>query len=143
MSEHANTGKHVSEHSYSFVWVILSILAQLAHLAHSYFSLIFSIINVYNCSRFDLTNKKIAVTEDKSLVKSEQHLQLFSSRWQTPLLVKRSYLISIHMMLISAMISMSKQCQNVNNFSHICKFLEIAALEDLWTNHFQRRCPRQ
>ena len=71
------------------------------------------------------------MTEDKSLVKSEQHLRLLSSRRQPPLLVRRSYLISIHMMLISAMISMSKQCQNVNNFSHICKFLEIAALEDL------------
>jgi len=56
--KHANTRKHVSEHSWSSGWVILSILAHLAHLAQSYFSLIFSAINTYNCSWFDLTNKK-------------------------------------------------------------------------------------
>jgi len=57
--------------------VILNILAHLAHLAQSYFSLIFSATNTYNCSQFDLTNKKVAVTEDKSSVKSEQRLRLF------------------------------------------------------------------
>ena len=58
MSEHAGTRKHISEHSWSSVWVILSILAHLAHLAQSYFSLIFSAINTYNSSWFDQTNKK-------------------------------------------------------------------------------------
>ena len=57
--EHANIRKHVSEHSWLSGWVIFSILAHLAHLAQSYFSLIFSAINTYNCSWFDLTNKKI------------------------------------------------------------------------------------
>ena len=59
VSEHANIRKHVSEYSWSSGWVILSILAHLAHLAQSYFSLIFSAINTYNCSWFNLTNKKI------------------------------------------------------------------------------------
>ena len=59
ISQHANTKNHVSEHSWSSVWVILSILAHLAHLAQSYFSLIFSAINTYNCSGLILTNKKI------------------------------------------------------------------------------------
>ena len=57
--EHVNTRKHVSEHSRLSGWVILSILAHLAHLAQSFFSLIFSAINTYNCSWFDLTSKKI------------------------------------------------------------------------------------
>ena len=50
--------EHVSEHDWSSEWVILSILAHRAHLAQSYFSLIFSAFNAYNCSWFDLTNKK-------------------------------------------------------------------------------------
>ena len=41
------------------VWLNLNILAHLAHLAQSYFSLIFSAINTYNCLWFDLTNRKI------------------------------------------------------------------------------------
>ena len=40
------------------VWLNLNILAHLAHLAQSYFSLIFSAFNTYNCSWFNLTNKK-------------------------------------------------------------------------------------
>ena len=36
MSEHANTKKHVSEHSCSSVRVFLSILAHLAHLAQTF-----------------------------------------------------------------------------------------------------------
>ena len=56
--KHANTRKHVSEYSWSSVWGILSIFAHLAHSAQSYFSLIFSAINTYTCSWFDLTNKK-------------------------------------------------------------------------------------
>ena len=43
--KHANTRKHVSEHSWSSGWVILSIFAHVAHLAQSYFSLIFTSIN--------------------------------------------------------------------------------------------------
>ena len=58
MSEYANTRKHVSEHSWSFGWVILSILAHLAHMAQSYFSLIFSAFNTDNCYWFNQTNKK-------------------------------------------------------------------------------------
>ena len=50
MFEHANTKKHVSEHSWLYGSVILSILAHLAHLAQSYFSMIFSAINTYNYS---------------------------------------------------------------------------------------------
>ena len=69
------------------VWLNLNILAHLAHLAQSYFSLIFSAINTYNCFWFDLINKKNSVTEDKSMVKSDQCLRLFSSRRQPPLLV--------------------------------------------------------
>ena len=57
--ENANTRKHISEHSWLSGWVILSILAHLAHLALSYFFLIFSAINTYNCFWFDLTNRKI------------------------------------------------------------------------------------
>ena len=57
--KHANTKKkHISKHSWLSGWVILNILAHLAHLAQSYFSLIFSATNTYNCSQFDLTNKK-------------------------------------------------------------------------------------
>ena len=56
---HANTKTHISEHSWLSCWAILSVLAHLAHLAQSYFSLIFSAINAYNCSQFDLTNNKI------------------------------------------------------------------------------------
>ena len=37
LSEHANTRKHVSEHSCSSVRVFFSILAHLAHLAQSFF----------------------------------------------------------------------------------------------------------
>ena len=51
--------EHVSEHNWSSGWVILSILAHRAHLAQSYFSLIFSAFNTYNCSWFNLTNKKV------------------------------------------------------------------------------------
>ena len=40
-------------------WVILGISAHRAHLAQSYFSLIFRAFNTYNCSWFNLTNKKI------------------------------------------------------------------------------------
>ena len=79
--------EHVSEHDWSSEWVILSILAHRAHLAQSYFSLIFSAFNTYNCSWFNLTHKKIAVTEDESMVKSDQCLWLFSSRRQPPLLI--------------------------------------------------------
>ena len=57
--KHANTRKHVSKHSWLSGWVILNISADIAHLAQSYFSLIFSATNTYNCSWFDLTNKKI------------------------------------------------------------------------------------
>ena len=57
--EHANIRKHVNEHSWSSVRVILSILAHLAHLAQSYFSLIFSAINTFNCFWFNLTNGEI------------------------------------------------------------------------------------
>ena len=49
MFKQANTRKHVSEHSWSSVGVILSTLGHQAHLAQSYFSLIFSAINTYNC----------------------------------------------------------------------------------------------
>ena len=42
MFKQANTRKHVSEHSWSSVRVIFSILAHLAHFAQSYFSLIIS-----------------------------------------------------------------------------------------------------
>jgi len=56
--KHANTRKHLSKHSWLRSRVILNILAHLAHLAQSYFSLIFSATNTYNCSQFDLTNKK-------------------------------------------------------------------------------------
>ena len=56
--EHANTKQHFSKHSWISRLVILSILAHLAHLAWFYFSLIFSSINIYNCSWFDLTNKE-------------------------------------------------------------------------------------
>ena len=59
--------------------MILNILANLAHFAQSYFSLIFNAINTYNYFWFDLTNKKIAVIEDKNLAKRDQCLQLFSS----------------------------------------------------------------
>ena len=88
--KHANTRKHVSEQSWLSDWVILNSLAHLAHLAQSYFSLIFSATNTYNCFWFDLTNKKISVTEDKSMVKSDQCLQLFSSQRQSPLLLVAS-----------------------------------------------------
>ena len=50
--------KHVSEHSWLFGWVILNTFAHLAHFALIFFSLIFSAINTYNCSGFNLTNKK-------------------------------------------------------------------------------------
>ena len=56
--KHENTRKHVSEHSWSSGWVILSILAHLAHLAQFYISLIFSAIDSYNSSWFNLINKK-------------------------------------------------------------------------------------
>ena len=65
--EHANTRKHISKHSWLSGWMILSISAHLAHLAQSYFFLIFSAINTYNCSWFDLTNRRFAVTEKKKL----------------------------------------------------------------------------
>ena len=72
--------EHVSEHNWSSGWVILSIWAHRAHLAQSYFSLIFSAFNTYNCSWFNLTNKKFAATDDENIVKSGQCLCLFSSR---------------------------------------------------------------
>ena len=84
MFEHANTRKHISEQSWLCGWIILKTLAHLAHLAQFYFSLIFSAINTYNCFWFDLT-KKISVAEDKSMVKSDKCLRLFSSRRQPPL----------------------------------------------------------
>ena len=43
MFKQANTRKHVSEHSWSSVRVVLSTLGHQAHLAQSYFSLIFII----------------------------------------------------------------------------------------------------
>ena len=58
---------HVSEHSWLSGWVFLSISTHLAHLAQPYFSLIFSAINTYNCSWFDLTNKKICSDWRKKL----------------------------------------------------------------------------
>ena len=87
--EHVNTRKHVSEHNWLSGWVVLSILAHLAHLAQSYFSLIFSAVNTYN---FDLTNMKKKVTENRNLVKRDQCFQLFSSRRQLQLLVKKLWL---------------------------------------------------
>ena len=57
--KHANTRKHINEHSWLFGSVMLNILAHLTHLAQSYFFLIFSAINTYNCFWFDLTNRKI------------------------------------------------------------------------------------
>ena len=85
--KHANTRKHVCEQSWLSGWIFFNILAHLAHLAQSYFSLIFSAINTYNCFWFDLTIKKNLVTEDKSMVKNDQCLRLFSSRRQPPLLI--------------------------------------------------------
>ena len=80
--KHANTRKHVSEQSWLSGWIILIILAHLAHLAQSYFSLIFSAVNTYNCFWFDLTKFQWL-----KMVKSDQCLRLFSSRRQPPLLV--------------------------------------------------------
>ena len=57
--KHANTRKQVSEQSWLSDWIILIVLDHLAHFAQSYFSLIFSAINKYNCSWFDLIHKKI------------------------------------------------------------------------------------
>ena len=51
--------EHVNEDNWLSGSVILSVLAQQSHLALSYFSLIFSAFNTYNCSWFNLTNKKI------------------------------------------------------------------------------------
>ena len=75
--EHVNTKKHVSEHNWLSGWVILSILAHLVHLAQSYFSLIFSAINTCNCSRFDLTNKKIYSDWKQKLVEKWPLLMTF------------------------------------------------------------------
>ena len=85
--KHANTRKHVSEQSWLSGWIILNILAHLAHLAQFYFSLIFSAINTYNFSWLNLTNEKISVSEDKSLVESGQSLRHLSWRRKSPLLV--------------------------------------------------------
>ena len=71
--KHANTRKHVSEQSWLSGWIILIILAHLAHLAQSYFSLIFSAINTYNCFWFHLINEKNF------------------SHWRSPLLVSFRY----------------------------------------------------
>ena len=81
--QHANIRKHVSEQSWLSGWIILNISAHLAHLAQSYFSLIFSAVNTYNCFWFDLTKFQWL-----KMVKSDQCLRLFSSRRQPPLLVK-------------------------------------------------------
>ena len=51
--------EHVREHNWSSGWVILSILAHRALLGQSYFSLVFSAFNTYNCSWINLTNKRI------------------------------------------------------------------------------------
>ena len=67
--------EHVSELNWSSRWVILSILAHPAHLAPSYFSLIFSAFNTYNCSWFNLTNEK-----NMLWLKTKVCLQLFSSQ---------------------------------------------------------------
>ena len=83
--KHTNTRKHVSEQSWLSGWIILIILAHLAHLAQSYFSLIFSAVNTYNCFWFDLTKFQWL-----KMVKSDQYLRLFSSRRQPPLLVVES-----------------------------------------------------
>ena len=64
MFKQANTRKHVREHSWSSIRVVLSTLGHQAHLAQSYFSLIFSAINTYNCLWFNLTLWRIAITED-------------------------------------------------------------------------------
>ena len=56
--KHANTWEYVSEQSWLSGWNVLNILAHLTHLAQSYFCLIFSAINTYNCFWFDQTNKK-------------------------------------------------------------------------------------
>ena len=55
--EHADTSKHVFEQHCSSMRVFLSILAHIAHLAQSYFSRIFSAINTFKCSWFNLGNK--------------------------------------------------------------------------------------
>ena len=54
MFKQTNIIKNVSKHSWSSVWVILSILALLAHLALSYSSLILNAFNTYSCSWFNL-----------------------------------------------------------------------------------------
>ena len=81
-------------------WVISNV----AHLAQSFY-LILNImnkemiwfifkdantINTYNCSGFDLTNKKIC--NDRRQKKSDQCLRLFSSRRKPPLLVTEVFL---------------------------------------------------
>ena len=66
--------EYFSEHNWSSGWVIWSILAHQAHLAQSYF-LWFSDQSIQAIALdFILQTKTFAVTEDKSLVKSEQCL---------------------------------------------------------------------
>ena len=77
VSEYANIRKYVSEHSWLSGWVIFSILAHLAYLVWSYFSLIFSAINTYNCSWFDLTNKKIGSDWRKNFGEKWPMLMIF------------------------------------------------------------------
>ena len=75
--KHANTRKHVSEQSWLSGWSFLNILAHLAHLAQLYFSLIFSAINTYNCSWFDLASKKICSHWRQKLVEKWPMLTTF------------------------------------------------------------------
>ena len=93
--KHANTKKHVSKPSWLSGWVILNILAHLAHLAQSYFSLIFSATNKWNCFKFDLTNKKSC--NDWRQEHGEKWtlwlFWVFSSRRQPPLLVNTRFLV--------------------------------------------------
>ena len=50
MSKHANTRKHISEHSCSSVRVLLSILAHLAHLAQSFILILNGINKCFDVS---------------------------------------------------------------------------------------------
>ena len=58
--------EHVSEHDWSSGWVILSMFAHQAHLAQSYFSLIFTAFNAYNCSWFLQTNNNLQWLKTKA-----------------------------------------------------------------------------
>ena len=128
--KHANTRKHVSKHSWLSSWVILNILAHLAHLAQSYFSLIFSATNTYNCFQFEQINKNSC--SDKSLMKSEQRLQLFSSRRQPPLLVTTSqrYSLFSHIATITSFWS----------FILIMRWIEEQRQSDVYHNNNNASC---